>query len=247
MERGADVAAGFYRPLATTFLQRCFAATNMPEPEEVGPGWLPSSRSVAFRREALEAAGGYPEWLPVGEDMYLNHRLLDIGARIQLAPDAVVAWRVRPTVRATWRQYARYAKGDAVAGMYPRRHAARFAAYGLAGLAIATRSAPLLALGAAGGLAYARRPVTRAWRRFETDPSRRMAAVAAVPAAMVLIDTAKMAGYASGLALRLRRAVQLRSMPNSRAAFPARMDPRASSERSISANSANHRSSGMNG
>jgi GT2 family glycosyltransferase len=247
LERGADVTAGFYRPLATTFVQRCFAATNMPEPEELRPGWLPSSRSVAFRREALEATGGYPEWLPVGEDMFVNHRLLDLGVRIDLAPDAVVYWRVRPTVAATWRQYAGYAQGDAVAAMYAQRHAVRLAAYGLASIAIATRKGPLLAASAIGGLLYARRPLTRAWRRFEGRPGERIAAAAAVPAAMVLIDSAKIAGYASGLVLRLRSAVQSRSMPSRRAAFPARIDRRASSERSSSANSANHRSSGMNG
>jgi cellulose synthase/poly-beta-1,6-N-acetylglucosamine synthase-like glycosyltransferase len=248
LERGeADVSAGFYRPLATTFVQRCFAATNMPEPEELRPGWLPSSRSVAFRREALDEAGGYPEWLPVGEDMFLNHRLLDLGLRIELAPDAVVYWRVRPTVGATWRQYARYARGDAVAAMYPRRHGARFAAYGLASVALATRSRPLLAASALGGVLYVRRPLTRAWRQFEARPTERIAAMAAVPAAMVLIDSAKLAGYASGHALRLRRALQSRSTPSRRAAFPARIDRRASSERSSSANSANHRSSGMNG
>jgi GT2 family glycosyltransferase len=244
---GVDVSAGFYRPLAATFLQRCFAATNMLDPEELRPGWLPSSRSVAYRREVLEAAGGYPEWLPVGEDMFLNRRLLDLGARIELAPDAVVSWRVRPTAAATWRQYARYAKGDAVAAMYPERHAARFAAYGLAGTALATRSGPLLAASAVGGVLYARRPLTRAWRRFAPRPSEQIAAMAAVPAAMVLIDSAKMAGYLSGLALRARRKIQSKSMPSRRAAFPTRIDRRASSDRSSSANSENHRSSGMNG
>ena len=76
---------------------------------------MPSARSIAFRRSAYLAAGGYPVWLDVGEDMYLNHRFLASGARMELAPTAVVSWRVRPSLRATWRQYAGYAAGDAQA------------------------------------------------------------------------------------------------------------------------------------
>ena len=59
---------------------------------------MPSARSIAFRREVFEAAGGYPEWLAVGEDMYLNHRMLSGGAHMERALDAVTYWRVRPTV-----------------------------------------------------------------------------------------------------------------------------------------------------
>ena len=90
---------------------------------------MPSSRSVAFRREAYEAAGGYPEWLDVGEDMYLDLRLREQGARMTLVRDAVTQWRPRPTPEATWKQYAGYATGDALGGMWPKRHALRFAVY----------------------------------------------------------------------------------------------------------------------
>src|SRR5437867_11323664 len=39
LERGADVAAGSYRPMAESFWQVCAAAVSIPEPEEVRPGW----------------------------------------------------------------------------------------------------------------------------------------------------------------------------------------------------------------
>ncbi len=202
IEAGADVAAGFYRPVAATFLQECAAATAVPEPDEVRPGWMPSSRSIAFRRAAWEATGGYPEWLAVGEDMYFNHRLRETGQRTELAVDAVVGWRVRPTLGATWRQYARYAEGDAAAGMYPERHALRAATYLAAGIALRSRHPVLLALAAAGAVAYAGRPVRRALRRLP-DPLERAAALAAVPTAMAFVDAAKLWGYGRGLARRL--------------------------------------------
>ena len=198
LERGADVAAGFYRPLASSFLQVCAGAVALPEPGELRPGWLPSSRSVAFRREAWEEAGGYPEWLEVGEDMYFNHRLLESGARLEMAPDAVVLWRVRPTLGQTWRQYARYAAGDAVAGMYPERHLVRFTTYAGVTAALATRKRALIAPAAVGAAAYAATPVRRAWRRLPAGPQR-LVAVVAVPAMMAFIDAAKMWGYVAGL------------------------------------------------
>jgi glycosyltransferase involved in cell wall biosynthesis len=201
IEAGADVAAGFYRPLARGAWQ-VFATSHIPDAEEVGQGWMPSSRSLAFRRAAFEAAGGYPEWLAIGEDMYLNHRWRDLGARIEPAVDAVVWWPPRPSVAATWRQYVRYAEGDAVAGMYPERHAARFAAYGLLLGAALARRRRLLALLAAAGALYVRRPVGRARRRLPPGSPARLAALAGVPAAMAFLDAAKMAGYLRGLARR---------------------------------------------
>ena len=216
LERGADVAAGSYRPLAGSFWQVCAAAVSIPEPEEVGPGWMPSARSVAFRRSAFDAAGGYPEWLDVGEDMYFNHRLQEIGTRVELASDAVTYWRVRPTLAATWRQFGRYAEGDAVGGMYPERHALRFATYAFAGLALARRRRWMLMLSALGGAAYAARPIRRARRRLPADGPDRWKAVLAVPALMAFIDIAKMRGYLRGLALMspAREAVR-RSPPGS--------------------------------
>src|SRR5438105_9684217 len=146
IEDGADVAAGFYRPLSTSFFQTCAAAVSVREPDEIRPGWMPSSRSVAFRREVFEAAGGYPEWLRVGEDMYLDHALVASGARIELAPEAVVWWRIRPTLGSTWRQYAGYAEGDALAGMYPERHLLRFATCSAAAGVLWSRRPWLVAL-----------------------------------------------------------------------------------------------------
>jgi glycosyltransferase involved in cell wall biosynthesis len=198
LERGADVSAGFYRPLIGSFLETCAAAVALPGPEDLPSGWLPSARSVAFRREAFEAGGGYPEWLDIGEDMYLNHRWVDAGLQIQRAPNAVVYWRIRPTLAETWHQYVRYAEGDARAGMYGRRHAIRFLTYAGAAAVVATRWKPLVALAAAAGTAYAARPVARAWRKLSDHPGKRAAALVAVPALMAFIDAAKITGYARG-------------------------------------------------
>jgi glycosyltransferase involved in cell wall biosynthesis len=199
IEAGAAVAAGFYRPLGDSFLQVCAAAVSLPEADELRPGWMPSSRSLALTRQAFEAAGGYPEWLEVGEDMYLNHRLVDQGIPIELAPEAVAYWRTRPTLASTWRQYGRYAEGDALAGMYPNRHALRFGTYAFAGFALLSGRPWVRVLAALGAIAYASRPIRRVLRR---SPERLPAALVAVPATMAFVDAAKMWGYLRGMARR---------------------------------------------
>jgi len=205
LERGADVSMGVYRPLARTFFEECAAAISIKEPDELREDtYMPSARSVAFRRDAFERAGGYPEWMALGEDMYLNHRWRELGVRMDLARDAVVARRPRPDLAAYWRQFAGYAEHDARGGMYAGRHALRFAAYGALAVAVASRRRGLLALAVAAGGLYAARPVRRAWRRMPS-PGRRLAALGAVPALMAATDLAKMAGYLGGIGGRARR------------------------------------------
>ena len=206
IDRGADVSMGFYAPITDGLLQECLAAVNLPlDASEVDPRrFMPSARSIAFRRDALEAAGGYPEWLDIGEDMWVNHRWRELGLDMEFAPAALVHWRLRPTLGAVWLQYYRYARGDARGGMHPERHAMRYGVYAGAVLAARSRHRPPGLAALTGAVAYARTPVRRAWRRIG-DPGGRAAATVLVPALMGWIDTAKMAGYAAGLADRARR------------------------------------------
>src|SRR2546426_12361363 len=98
------------------------------------------------------------------------------------ASDAVTYWRVRPTLATTWRQYAGYAEGDALAEMYLRRHLIRFATYGVAATAVVTRNRRLLRLAALGGLAYAWKPVRRARRRLPAGSPDRAKSLGGLPA-----------------------------------------------------------------
>jgi glycosyltransferase involved in cell wall biosynthesis len=203
LEDGADVAMGFYRPLVENFFQACSAAVHLPDPGELDEAkFMPSSRSVAFVREAYESAGGYPEWLAIGEDMYLNHRWREMGMQMRLDAGAVANWRVRPTVSSTWRQYFGYARGDAIAKMWPKRHAVRFATYGTA--AVLCFFAPGRILLAIGAVVYACRPVQRSFGLLSGQPLKQVGAVVGVPSMMAFTDVAKMTGYVSGL-LHARR------------------------------------------
>lgn len=139
IEQGADVAMGVTAPIAPTAMTRAMAAVNLPLPDELDARtFLPSARSVAFRRSAYDAVGGWPEWLDIGEDMWVDLRWRALGLDMRLVRTAVVGWPLRTGLGATWRQYFRYARGDAHARMHPRRHAIRFAVYVGAAAAIAS-------------------------------------------------------------------------------------------------------------
>lgn len=205
LEAGAAVAMGFYRPIAEGFLPACMAAVNLPEAGEVDEAtFMPSARSVAFRREAIEAAGGYPEWLDIGEDMYVDLRWRELALDMRFVPGAVVRWHLRPSLRETWIQYFRYARGDAIAGMHAERHALRFGVYAAALSAWGSKGTLRKVAALAGAGAYASTPIRRAMARFE-GPSDRARALVAVPALMAYTDLAKMAGFLAGLRTQDRR------------------------------------------
>lgn len=205
LEAGADVAMGYYRPIAQTLFETAAGAIATPEPHEIDEvRFMPSSRSIAFRRDVFERTGGYPEWLESGEDLYLDHRLRDLYADMRFVPEAVAHWRIRPTLGQTFRQYFTYAEGDGRAGMYPERHLLRFSAYGLAAYALARRKRALLGALTVGGSVYAGRRVRRLARTLSGRPGALAAAAALIPPMMAMIDVAKMAGYVSGLLEKAR-------------------------------------------
>jgi len=109
----ADFVGGFFLPVAKTYFQSILAAlTTAKRP---GRNFMPSSRSVAFRKAIWERVGGYPEWLPWGEDTRFNTNCLEAGARYVVAADAIVHWEVRRTWRQAFTQFRRYAFGDGLA------------------------------------------------------------------------------------------------------------------------------------
>lgn len=200
---GADISMGAYRPLGDSLLQRAMAATNLPDIVEIdAERFMPSARSLAMKREAIEKVGGWPEWLDVGEDMWVNIRWRRRRLDMRLARDAIVSWPMRGSLGDTWTQYFRYARGDALAGMHPRRHALRYAVYAVLIAGILVGTTPALLVLATGAAAYAAAPVARALRRGGTD---RLLVASLTPFLLLLTDLAKMFGYAAGRATRLRR------------------------------------------
>ncbi|TAK21048.1 MAG: glycosyltransferase [Chloroflexota bacterium] len=204
-----DVVGGAFRSDPRNAFEQSLGATTLPRPDEVrGDDFLPSSRSIAFRRECWEAVGGYPEWLEHSEDVVFDLALKRAGYRFAFEPRAIVHFRPRSTPRSFFRQYFLYARGDGKAGLWPARHAARYAAYAVGAIIVIAglRAHRLWAAGAIAGALYVARPYARLLAEARQDgrpPS--PIALALVPALRLIGDIAKMAGYPTGVAWRLSR------------------------------------------
>ncbi|MEZ5420576.1 MAG: glycosyltransferase, partial [Vicinamibacterales bacterium] len=69
--------------------------------------------NMAFRKEALEAVGGFnPVYLRAGDDVDICWRLQARGGIIGFAPSALVWHHHRATVRGYWRQQVGYGEGE---------------------------------------------------------------------------------------------------------------------------------------
>ena len=89
------------------FERHCSPLDMGPAPSIVGPQrrvrYVPSA-ALLFRREALEALGGFDEDLPVGEDVDLVWRAAAAGWTVRYEPSVVVHHRNRPSWGALGRQ-----------------------------------------------------------------------------------------------------------------------------------------------
>jgi glycosyltransferase involved in cell wall biosynthesis len=205
-EQHVDVVSGFFVPDAQTIFEQAMGATVLPARQDLKPErFLPSSRSVLFRRRAWERAGRYPEWLDYGEDLVFDLALKRAGCRFAFAPEAVVWFRPRGSLDGFFRQYFRYARGDGKADLWRARHAIRYAAYATALAVVARRSRLGWAVLMLGVVAYTRRPYQRLVPRLHNlSTSQALYAVALVPLIRFVGDVAKMLGYPVGVAWRIR-------------------------------------------
>ena len=212
-----QAVAGFFLPDVSGPFQMAMGATVLPRAEEVAPAtFLPSSRSMAFFKGLWHRVGGYPEWLDYSEDLVFDLRIKAVAAEEEAAfawaPDAVVYFRPRPTLKSFWQQYFRYARGDGKADLWRIRHAIRYATYlllipALAGHGLWGREARWLGWFGliAGALVYCARPWRRLW--LMGDGVRRGAwlrSVLLAPVIRLVGDVAKMTGYPLGLIWRRR-------------------------------------------
>jgi glycosyltransferase involved in cell wall biosynthesis len=206
-----DVVGGFFDADPRSTFELALGAITLPRLAEIDPAtFYPSSRSVAFRRAAWEAVGGYPEWLDYCEDLVFDFGLRDAGFVFAFEPRALVHFRPRHNLRAYARQYYRYARGDGKADLWRYRHLVRYATYALwlATLILALAHHPLWWLAFAAGLAALLwAPLRRLWPALRgRAPGERLMALAWAPVIRITGDVAKMVGYPVGICWRRRHA-----------------------------------------
>jgi glycosyltransferase involved in cell wall biosynthesis len=115
-----DVVAGWNEVMAIGFFERCQAIIAYRPPSTVDPdSFLPSSRSIAFRKNAWTTVGGYPEISLAGEDTLFDLRIREFGLKIIFAPTAIVYWRMRPDFYRYVQLIYRYGFGDGFGRLLP--------------------------------------------------------------------------------------------------------------------------------
>ncbi|MCY3865977.1 MAG: glycosyltransferase [Chloroflexi bacterium] len=207
-----NVVGGFFDADPQSAFETALGATTLPLAREIdGAAFLPSSRSIAFRKSAACAIGLYPEWLDFCEDLVFDLRLRAAGGPFGFAPDALVYFRPRRGLRPFFRQYYLYARGDGKANLWFKRHLIRYLTYFALAPAIFIAGAlwhpALWLLYLLGAADYLYQP----YRRLPTvmlrapDRSRRawLFCIVMIPFIRLTGDVAKMIGYPVGWRWRL--------------------------------------------
>ena len=209
------VSSGWFEADPYTDFEVVMGATVLPVRRDIDPTtFLPSSRSVAFLKEAWAAVDGYPEWLDFSEDLIFDIALREKYGAFPFVDTAVAYFRPRGSLRDFFRQYYVYARGDGKANLWPKRHLIRYVTY-LLGLPFVLRLIwrekwvgwVMLFLGT--GL-YCQRPAQRVWvNTWGWRPPSRVRALALIPIIRFVGDMAKMIGYPVGVLWRWRNADRL--------------------------------------
>lgn len=217
-DESLEVVGGFFQADPHTIFEAALGATTLPLEDEINPDtFLPSSRSLAFRKAAWITAGGYPEWLDYCEDLIFDLRLREIAAPTVFSAGALVYFRPRPSLRAFFKQYYRYARGDGKADLWRTRHVIRYATYLIAAPLIFLLGRrvhkSLWTLFLPGAAVYLRQPYRRLAvvldeaaraQRVRVTLRSNLYAVALIPLIRVVGDVAKMIGYPVGWWWRIK-------------------------------------------
>ena len=116
-DREVDIVFGAYAPITETFFESC-AATAYVEPPHLTPSGLmrgPSIASCLLKPSVWKAVGGFPD-LRATEDLIFIERIRQQKHHIAWAPEALVWWRLRPSLKETYRRFELYSRHNVWAG-----------------------------------------------------------------------------------------------------------------------------------
>ena len=113
-DKKVDIVAGFYRMTGETVFQKCLACYLGVLPEKLNPSnFMPSARSIAFKKEIWQRIGGFNEKLErAGEDTLFNYQAEQLGAKFLTVKEALVDWEMPQTWKEAIKKFYFYAKGD---------------------------------------------------------------------------------------------------------------------------------------
>ncbi len=111
-DKKIDVVAGFYLPTVKSPFEKSLATYTCVPIDKVKSDFLPSSRSVAFRKKTWESVNGYPEHLDTCEDLEFARRMKEKKLNFFVEKKAIVYWRQKSNIFSAFIQLLGYAMGD---------------------------------------------------------------------------------------------------------------------------------------
>ena len=114
VNKEVDVVAGFYKMIGKTAFQKALSFFLGVLPSQFDVNFLPSTRSIAFKKKLWLKVGGFPEKLTgTAEDTVFNYKIVQSGANIARVKNAIVEWGMPRTLKEAFNKMFLYAKGDA--------------------------------------------------------------------------------------------------------------------------------------
>lgn len=199
------VTTGFGPWLKTgdRLLTHLIAAATIPASREFDINWLPSSRSVAFKKDLWGAAGGYPEWIPICEDIIFDLKISKLGVVPQYVRKPLVFWRPRTTLLKYFNQLFSYTRSDGHGKLWFYRQIIRYGVYlvGLIMIVVAVKFNPYPVLAFLIGMFVYMKKFWLRWSEFSRTmaKSKKIIGFFLLPPILIWGDLAKMCGWPVGV------------------------------------------------
>lgn len=114
-----DIVAGFYRMIGKNNLQKAESVFLGVTPRKFDHNFLPSTRSIAFTKNAWDVVGGFPEDNNnSAEDTDFNYKAVKLGLNYSRVKNAIVEWGIPVTLKDFYEKIKAYAKWDVRYGIW---------------------------------------------------------------------------------------------------------------------------------
>jgi cellulose synthase/poly-beta-1,6-N-acetylglucosamine synthase-like glycosyltransferase len=138
-EPRVDISAGFYKMVGQNPMQKAMATFLGVLPNKFDINFLPSTRSMAFRKSSWEAVGGFPEGKGnSAEDTDFNYKAVKLGLKYSRVKNAIVEWGMPENLTLFFRKIKSYAKWDIKYGIW-WHPSQRFASHNIKALLVILR------------------------------------------------------------------------------------------------------------
>lgn len=125
-----DLVAGYYKGLPKNVFEQCLIPYVLVMPDNVNPNtFLPSARSMAFKKSVWKNVGKFPEQLSSNEDYVFARKLRKDNQKIVFRKNAIVYWFPRKNIFEAFLIFFGFAMGDVEAGILRPKVALLLARY----------------------------------------------------------------------------------------------------------------------